>query len=275
MKLNFKFAVFIPSFGRAENVVALKMLQKYNYNLDWFIVCSTDDKQLDDYKKIYKEHLLIFNKLDYIKKCDTMYFSSKPILSTPLYARNFIIEKAKELKLKYFAMIDDDISKVNYRYVDSEGKFHAVEIKDITKLFEIMCDFLECSPRLGGICPAVSSGFFGGKNGIYSIGYKRIIYQLYILKVDDIMKFHGAIMEDFIYSYKNFHKVYLSWYDCDFVAPKIGSNNGGNDYTIRPWDALFLKMQHPSSVKLIWEKRKYVQYHKFAFPKILSDIYKK
>lgn len=276
MNLNCDFAVFIPSFGRANNVVALQMLKRYNYNGNYYIVCSTDDKQLEDYKQNYKNHVLVFRKEDYIKECDTMYYTNNPIMSTPLYARNFIIDKAKELNLKYFAMIDDDISKVNYRHVDSEGIFRATEIKDITNIFVVLCDFLEQSPRLCGVCPAISSGFFGGKNGQYKKGFKRLIYQFYLLKVEDVRKFNGVVMENRLYSFINFDKVYLCYYHLDFVTPDLGTNEGGNDYNARPWDALFLKMNQPSGIQLIYDKkRKYKQYNNKILPKIISDKFKK
>ena len=55
---NKEFATFILTYGRAEKVHTYDTLNKYNYTGDLYFVCSDDDKQVDRYKKIYKDKVL-------------------------------------------------------------------------------------------------------------------------------------------------------------------------------------------------------------------------
>lgn len=64
------FAVFILSFGRPENVVTYNTLRKQGYTGKIYIVCSTDDDTVEEYRRIYGEQVIVFNKNDYKDKFD-------------------------------------------------------------------------------------------------------------------------------------------------------------------------------------------------------------
>lgn len=112
------FAIFILSHNRANKIDALNLLKKSNYDGEWFVVISTDNTEIDEYKKIVpNENLLIFDKKKVL--CDTMISSENFIANSALYARNFIITYAKNI-YKIFCMVDDDISDLYFRF-DIDG----------------------------------------------------------------------------------------------------------------------------------------------------------
>lgn len=67
------FAIFILSHNRVDKIDTLNMLENIGYKGKWYVVISTDNTQIDRYKKkIPKENLLIFDKKEV--KVDTMLY---------------------------------------------------------------------------------------------------------------------------------------------------------------------------------------------------------
>ena len=58
------FAVFILTFGRPDNIKTYKTLDRFGYTGKKYLICSTDDKKLDEYKSKYKDEVISFNKDD-------------------------------------------------------------------------------------------------------------------------------------------------------------------------------------------------------------------
>ena len=59
------FCVFIMTFGRADNIKTYKTLMEYegtSFNQDFYLICSDDDKKLQDYIDKFGDRVLIFNK---------------------------------------------------------------------------------------------------------------------------------------------------------------------------------------------------------------------
>ena len=53
-KMNRDYCIFIMTYGRPSNVITLKTLSKIVLDMsNVFLVCSTDDKKLNEYKKLY------------------------------------------------------------------------------------------------------------------------------------------------------------------------------------------------------------------------------
>lgn len=277
MKLDYKkdFAVFILSHNRALKIDTLDMLERYKYCGLWYIVISTDDQQIDEYKKrIAEQNLLIFDKKEIIKECDT--FISDIEWSASLYARNFINKYAKQIGLKYFVQADDDITKIFHRQ-DANGKMKQKEIGDINEIIINLINFMERDERITEINPALSSGFFGGINGNYSIGLTRLPYQFMIFKTKNIRPFRSIRTEDYILSIQNKDLLYFTYWKLSFESPKQASNKGGIEY-IRQGKLsnfnMFLLIQEPSAITLLdgGKKKMYVNR---IFPKIIREKHKK
>ena len=55
------FAVLILTHGRADNVVALKTLQRQGYSGKWYMVIDDEDDMADDYRQNFGEdHIVTF-----------------------------------------------------------------------------------------------------------------------------------------------------------------------------------------------------------------------
>lgn len=94
------FAIYICSYGRAKDIRTLNMIKKYHYSGHYYVVCSTDDDQIELYKALIPEkNLLVFDKMDYVGKFDSYAPSNigKSMMKSVIYARNFIVQHAKKV----------------------------------------------------------------------------------------------------------------------------------------------------------------------------------
>lgn len=275
--MDFDFCVYILSYERANDIKTLDILKKYNYNGHYYVVCSEDDPQIRQYKKtIRADNLLVFNKYDYISTFDTFISSdkNKTMLKSASYARNFILNHARNNNIKTFCMMDDDIQKIRFRYVDCNGKFRAKEIQNITEIFRAMSDFVLSSQRISCLSIALSSGYFGGVNGTYKKGMTRWCFQIYVINTNTCRNFDSIMYEDRIYAIKNFDLLNFCYYGLDFESPQMGSTQGGVDYQSITNRGQYLKICSGPKVDLLADNK--VIYHQnIIFPKIISQRYKK
>lgn len=104
------FAVFILTHGRADNVETMKALKKGGYTGKWYMIIDNEDKMADQYRKNYgAEHIVMFDKQAAYNRADTMdNFNNHRAI---IYARNESFGIAKDLGLKYFLMLDDDLQR--------------------------------------------------------------------------------------------------------------------------------------------------------------------
>ena len=60
--INYNFAIFILSHGRANNVITLNTLKKCNYTGKKYIICDNEDEQIKLYKKLEVDDVIVFDK---------------------------------------------------------------------------------------------------------------------------------------------------------------------------------------------------------------------
>ena len=140
-KIRDDFAVFILTHGRADNVCTMKALERGGYTGKWYMIIDDEDDQADLYKENFGEdHVIVFDKQAAYDRTDTMdNFNDHRAI---IYARNESFRIAKELGLKYFLMLDDDYSSIDFRY--AEGKtLKAKAVPDFDSVFEEMLNFLD------------------------------------------------------------------------------------------------------------------------------------
>ena len=75
-----KFAVFILTYGRPEKVKTIDSLRKGGYTGKIYLICSTDDKELERYQKLH-ENVIVFNKQDSFLINAFVFFVIKLIVS--------------------------------------------------------------------------------------------------------------------------------------------------------------------------------------------------
>lgn len=267
-----EFALFILSHNRANNIDALKLLQKSNYDGMWYIVISTDNNQIEQYKNIIPpNNLLIFDKTKV--ECDTMISRNIFKPNSAIYARNFIIDYAKD-KYKYFGMMDDDIKKIWLRFM-LDGHMKTLDATNyISELCQYLCSFLDNSKHVGGIGLKNNGGYFGG---IVSLGkFNREIQQFMLFKSYNVRKFRGLVYEDAILSCTNFDRIYLEYPSLSVLSPQEGKNEGGVSYDRKKYPpSLFWYITCPSALKIIGLEGKRKRINKYMYPKIINPKYKK
>ena len=220
-----KFAVFILSHGRADNVKTLKTLEKGNYLGKTILICDNEDEDIEKYKKLGKD-VIIFNKEEEMGKTDTMdNFKDHRLV---VYARNKCWDIAKELGLEYFLVLDDDYTDISLRYID-ENKFKAYNTKNLNNLFDLFLDFLDDSKALT-IAMGQAGDFIGGKdNTNIAKGLGRKAMNSFFCRTDKPFKFLGSTNED-VNAYITLGmrgELLLTVYKASIVQGETQKNKGG------------------------------------------------
>lgn len=165
-----------------------------NYNRPWYVVCSTDDAQLDGYKKRYGDRVIVFDK-DKLK-FDTMdNFGIKKVGS---YARQACFPIARDLGYRYFLSLDDDYSDLVWRYATADIKsMPQKSCKHLEEMFEAMFEFLCVCPDLYELSFATCATYIGGVNAKHA--WRDVIRRTVNTHFNDVEKwisYKGTFNDD-------------------------------------------------------------------------------
>jgi len=188
-----KFATFILSHGRPDNVVTLKTLRQFGYTGKVYIIIDDEDATADGYReKFGSENVIQFCKSDIAKKFDTADTSTDR--RSIVFARNVCFEIAKELGLDYFLQLDDDYSGFYYR-TSKDNVLQTKRVKNLDKVNEIMLDLLDDT---GALTVAMSQGgdHLGGAKGRVRKGILRKAMNSFYVRTNRPVKFMGRLNED-------------------------------------------------------------------------------
>ena len=131
-------AIFILSNGRPDKVKTYDYL-KSSFSGDVYILCDDQDETLPDYKDKFGSKVIVFNKDEWVKKSDPMdNFNSK---KSVLYARNAVFEIAAAMGYRCFAMADDDIKDLQFRY-EQDGKLLAKPVSNLDKVIDYIVQLM-------------------------------------------------------------------------------------------------------------------------------------
>lgn len=220
------FAVFILSHGRPDNIKTLRTLQKGNYSGPWYIVIDNEDKRAGEYRELYGDHVIMFDKLAVSKTFDTAdNFDDR---RTVVYARNACFDIAERLGYEYFLELDDDYIGFFIRYMDG-GIFKGMEIKNLDRAFNMMVDFLDES---GALTVAFAQGgdLIGGLDSAnFKKGILRKAMNTFFCKTSNRFNFLGRINED-VNTYVRLGSVgglFFTFCPVAMVQTLTQSNSGG------------------------------------------------
>lgn len=153
------YCVLIISYGRPDKCLTAQYLEEIKFERPWFVVCSTDDSQLEGYKRRFGDRVVVFNKDDI--DFDTM--DNFGIKKVGVYARAACFNVARQLGYKYFASFDDDYTGFNWRYVTKDLKKLATRrCQHIAEMFDAMFSFVDSSPHLLEASFCVNGNYIGG-----------------------------------------------------------------------------------------------------------------
>lgn len=279
------FAVLILSHGRPNNIKTIKALENANYTGKYYIVIDNEDKQADEYYKLYGDKVIMFDKQAVSDNPKYDKFDNNNNKKVIFFARNSAMEIAKDLGLKYYIQFDDDYTYFNFRY-EGEYKLKHLKIKDIDKIFNFMIDFLDKSKALS-ICMAQGGDFIGGaSSGLWKKGLGRKAMNSFLVNTDRLFKFYGRINED-VNTYTmlgNKGKLFFTIADIALEQGQTQSNEGGmTDIYLDSGTyvkSFYSVICSPQAVKIGLMGNKHMRMHhkvnwNYCAPKILSEKYKK
>ena len=221
-----KFAVFILSHGRPDNIKTLKTLKRQGYTGDWYIICDDLDKTLPRYKELYGDRVIVFDKELYYNKIDTMDRFHK--LNTIVYARNACMDIAKDLGLDVHIQFDDDYTIFEHKYIQ-DGKLKSIEFSDLDRVFKETIQFLYDADALT-VAFAQGGDFIGGaSNDLMKKGLKRKAMNSFFIRTDRPFEFIGTINED-VNTYTSLGGVgelFLTFKDVSLTQGETQSSEGG------------------------------------------------
>lgn len=188
------FAVFILSHGRPDKVVTAETLSRCGWRGKTFLVCDTGDARLDEYRARFgAERVLAFDKasVDCDRACN---FTD---LAGILEARNVCFDLAREIGFEYFLELDDDYTAFQFRYIDGEV-LRTVECRDLSRVFDLFLDFLDCDERIRTVSMAQGGDLQGGaENGdVRSEKFYRKAMNSFFCRTDRRVEFTGLLNED-------------------------------------------------------------------------------
>lgn len=282
--MNDDFAVFILTYGRPDNVKTYKTLHRFGYTGKIYLICSTDDKKLNQYKTKYKDQVITFNKDD-IEFDSADNFNDKRVV---VYARNACFKIAEDLGITYFLQMDDDYTDFSYRFDNTlsynNGRGYINKVDDV---FKALLKFYKSIPAKS-IAMSQNGDWIGGNQSEWAkkLSLKRKCMNSFFCSTKRPFKFLGTINEDV-----NIYTRLGSIGDLFFTVPNVSlkqtdtqSNKGGmsdiyqdsGTYIKSFYSVLF----SPSSVTVSVLNTENARLHhrvnwNNTIPKILNEQYKK
>lgn len=270
MKVD-NLAIFIASYGKAENIPTLTALRNCNCTYPIYIVVGDDDPKLDKYQSNYK-NLIVFSKETYYADVDKIghYRESDKICT---YSRLAVEDFARHNGIRYICYAFDDIRQFRLRYLSKINTVVGVNLWNFNRVLEIYIDLLNSSDKIKIVGPPNSSFYIGiNKKQIadYSTRYGNIfVYDL----EKPIGNYTASVLEDMDIILKNNKIGNMSI--CPFGMqvncrdPKTTKDSYGN-MTQSEW----LQQYSIITGSTINPNRPTVPYTKFT-PKIISSDWRK
>lgn len=278
-----RYAVFIPSHGRAERVVTIQALREHGYTGQIYVICDTEDEQLKEYQDKFKSDCITFDKHDYDGKFDIGdNFSDRRVV---VYARNALFDIAQDLGYKRFIVLDDDYKSFQFRYSEGE-KLAAKAVTDLDAVFTAFFNFLDVSGACA-LCMAQGGDYIGGVlNQNFQAKLTRKAMNGWFLRTDRRFEFVGRINEDTTTNalLNQTGKLFLTCMDVMLDQITTQQNAGGLSDIYLDWGTFYKSfysvMFAPSCVSVGVMNTANARIHHMVdwtrcAPKILNERYKK
>jgi hypothetical protein len=190
---NKDFAVFIMVHGRPDKNLTYDTLKKCGYTGKVYFVGDNTDSEINGYKKLYGEDLLIFDKKEVAKRYDSGDNSGD--LRSTMFAANTIFDLAEQRGIEYFYIMCDDYYEFDYMFKDEIKGMKLC--KNIDKVFDLTVNFFKTTKALS-IAFAQTGDFIGGIDngkGVYRFS-KRKAMNSFLCSTNRRFDFVGRMNED-------------------------------------------------------------------------------
>ena len=136
------YAVYIISHKRAETISTLNALRKSGYTGRAYIVVDDKDPQLDEYKKRYKDDLLVFVKSAY---SHVDLYDLNQSLDSAVIPKHAVFDFARNKGMEGVVILDDDMDNFRYRFYDHDHRLKNVAVESghaLDMVFDACFDFI-------------------------------------------------------------------------------------------------------------------------------------
>lgn len=281
-----KYAVFILSHGRPNNVITYQTLRRSGYTGKIFIIVDDEDKTIAQYREKFKDQVVVFSKKEYENKFDIMdNFRNNKVI---VYARNACYDIARGLGLDYFFEYEDDYTQFQYRFIDGDS-LRGNSIRNLDKVLNVIVNCLE-ETKANTIAFAQGGDFIGGAGSFKNNTLKRKAMNSFVFKVNknpekDIL-FIGRMNDD-VNTYLtqgSIGKLFFQISDVCLVQLATQSNSGGNTEVYKSFGtyvkSFYSVMAAPSCCKISLMGRIHKRIHhriswNNAVPKIVDEKHRK
>jgi len=187
------FAIFIMVYGRPDKNLTYNTLLKCGYTGKVYFVGDNTDSEIEGYKKLYGDDLLIFDKKEVAKKYDSGDNSGD--LRSTMFAANTIFDLAEQKGIEYFYIMCDDYYEFDYMF---KGEIKGMKLcRNIDKVFDLTVNFFKTTKALS-IAFAQTGDFIGGIDngkGVYRFS-KRKAMNSFLCSTKRRFDFLGRMNED-------------------------------------------------------------------------------
>jgi len=186
------FAAFILTHGRPDRVLTYKTLRKSGYTGKIYLLVDDEDKCGDEYRKLYGDQVLTFNKRESLAIVDDGINDDD--FRAVVYARNVCFEIAKGLGLKWFVQLDDDYTGFQNRF----GADLMPKASPVRRMDAMLSAIIEYLTETGIACVAISQGgdWMGGPASCPTPRVRRKVMNFFVFSVDSKFRFMGKVNED-------------------------------------------------------------------------------
>ena len=189
-----KFAAFILTHGRPNDIYTYRSLQEAGYTGKIYFVIDNEDKTEDEYRRLFgSENVIQFDKAAIGETFDIA--DTRTDRRAIVYARNASFEIAKQLGLDYFIQLDDDYTSFMFRWADGDVLKHSM-IKNMDEVLEAMIQFVD-DTGTDTFAMAQGGDFIGGVEG--SAVHRPLMRKAmnsFIFRTDSDLRFKGRMNED-------------------------------------------------------------------------------
>ena len=189
-----KFAAFILTHGRPNDIYTYRSLREAGYTGKIYIVIDNEDKTEDEYRRVFgSENVIQFDKAAIGKTFDIA--DTRTDRRAIVYARNASFEIAKQLGLDYFIQLDDDYTSFMFRWADGDVLKHCM-IKNMDSVLQAMIQFVD-DTGTDTFAMAQGGDFIGGVEG--SAVHRPLMRKAmnsFIFRTDSDLRFKGRMNED-------------------------------------------------------------------------------
>jgi hypothetical protein len=194
-----KFATFILTHGRADNVLSYRALKKGGYTGQIYLLVDNEDKQLQKYLDNYGDEVIVFDKKKVAESVDACDNYGKR--NSVVFARNYNFVIARELGLTHFWQLDDDYPQFGWA-MNNDGDYITSNVvtHNLDPIIDACLNFLDDSSATS-VAFAQGGDFIGGGEGRFARlakegRFSRKAMNSFFFRSDATVTFRGRVNDD-------------------------------------------------------------------------------